>query len=245
MLLLVALTVAIHGAPLGVQNEVLDRLDDDLDALVETDENSTVSPMDKLLNTAKEANDSEQRKKDKDPFKQRGTYTKEMKQYEKEEKWHKDHPKKVDGRKKKYDPLNDFKNPEDEKKRAAKIARDIYNIIKKPVAKKAEEIDEQRRIRLIKEKGKRDAKTLRRIRKAIVRRDRREKNRQRKDDRRMAQEKRHPKKAVKNRIQSTMASEDKKLEKDPPQASAAAIAAVEKMGQPARDKIAGRPPTRA
>merc|ERR1711896_98432 len=107
LLLLVSLGVLIQGAPLG--DDVLERLDNELNALVETDETSTDarSAMDDVLNNVKsEEEQSQADKNDKDPYKQRKTYTKEMKQYEKDAKWHKDHPKKKDGIVKKYDALN-------------------------------------------------------------------------------------------------------------------------------------------
>merc|ERR1711998_88707 len=245
LLLLVSLGVLIQGAPLG--DDVLERLDNELNALVETDETSTDarSAMDDVLNNVKsEEEQSQADKNDKDPYKQRKTYTKEMKKYEQDVKWHKEHPKKKGGIIKKYDPLNDFKSKADMQKRARKIAKDIYKIIKKPVAKKAEETALQRSVRLIKERGIRDANMIKRIRKAIIRRDKREKTRQRKSDRRLAKEKKKPKLAIKNSIRRTMAKEDKKLEKDPKMPSAAAVAAVEASAEKPEDKLKGFQPTK-
>merc|ERR1711939_1006105 len=98
-----------------------------------------------------------------------------MKKYEARSKWEKAHPKVRNGTKKKFDPLNDFKHPSNERKRAAKIAKDIYKIIKKPVAKKATLSAVDRSVLRIKERGRKDAAKLKRIRKAIIRRDKREK----------------------------------------------------------------------
>merc|ERR1711990_823329 len=179
------------------------------------------------------------RKDSKDPYKQRKTYTKAMKKYEKRTKWEKEHPVVRNGKKRKFDPLNDFKNPSNERKRAAKIAKDIYKIIKKPIAKKETLSAVDRSVLRIKRRGKKDAAYLKRIRKAIIRRDKREKTRQRKDDSRLRKEKRNPKLAVKHRIGKVMSDEDKKLEKDPPRASAAAIASVKRSAKPARKKVGG------
>merc|ERR1711959_804603 len=219
LLLLLSIGVFVQAAPSG---DLLERLDNhDLDALVEIDE------------------EERDRKDSKDPYKQRKTYTKAMKKYEKRTKWEKEHPVVRNGKKRKFDPLNDFKNPSNERKRAAKIAKDIYRIIKKPVAKKATLSAVDRSVLRIKERGRKDAAKLKRIRKAIIRRDKREKTRQRKDDSRLTKEKRKPKLAIKHRIEKVMSDEDKKLEKDPRKASPEAIAAVERSAQPVRKKAYG------
>merc|ERR1711937_727760 len=231
LLLLLSIGVFVQAAPSG---DLLERLDNhDLDALVEIDEEQPEkadaaqerkAPIDDLAKQAKQANEEERDRKDsKDPYKQRKTYTKAMKKYEKRT----------------FDPLNDFKNPSNERKRAAKIAKDIYRIIKKPVAKKATLSAVDRSVLRIKERGRKDAAKLKRIRKAIIRRDKREKTRQRKDDSRLTKEKRKPKLAIKHRIEKVMSDEDKKLEKDPRKASPEAIAAVERSAQPVRKKAYG------
>jgi len=247
LLLLLSIGVFVQAAPSG---DLLERLDNhDLDALVEIDEEQPEkadaaqerkAPIDDLAKQAKQANEEERDRKDsKDPYKQRKTYTKAMKKYEKRTKWEKEHPVVRNGKKRKFDPLNDFKNPSNERKRAAKIAKDIYRIIKKPVAKKATLSAVDRSVLRIKERGRKDAAKLKRIRKAIIRRDKREKKRQRKDDSRLTKEKRKPKLAIKHRIEKVMSDEDKKLEKDPRKASPEAIAAVERSAQPVRKKAYG------
>merc|ERR1711959_195708 len=241
LLLLLSIGVFIQAAPTGMsQDDVLERLDNhDVDAFVEKDEERK-SPIDDLAKQAKEANEQDRDKKDsKDPYKQRRTYTKAMKKYEARSKWERAHPVVRNGQKRKFDALNDFKNPSNERKRAAKIAKDIYKIIKKPVAKKATLSAVDRSVLRIKERGRKDAAKLKRIRKAIIRRDKREKKRQRKDDSRLTKEKRKPKLAIKHRIEKVMSDEDKKLEKDPRKASPEAIAAAERSAQPVRKKAYG------
>merc|ERR1711939_797750 len=228
LLLLLSIGVFVQAAPSG---DLLERLDNhDLDALVEIDEEQPEkadaaqerkAPIDDLAKQAKQANEEERDRKDsKDPYKQRKTYTKAMKKYEKRTKWEKEHPVVRNGKKRKFDPLNDFKNPSNERKRATLSAVD-------------------RSVLRIKERGRKDAAKLKRIRKAIIRRDKREKTRQRKDDSRLTKEKRKPKLAIKHRIEKVMSDEDKKLEKDPRKASPEAIAAVERSAQPVRKKAYG------
>merc|ERR1711934_481284 len=208
LLLLLSIGVFVQAAPSG---DLLERLDNHvLDALVEIDEEQPEkadaaqerkAPIDDLAKQAKQANEEERDRKDsKDPYKQRKTYTKAMKKYEKRTKWEKEHPVVRNGKKRKFDPLN-------ERKRAAKIAKDIYRIIKKPVAKKATLSAVDRSVLRIKERGRKDAAKLKRIRKAIIRRDKREKKRQRKDDSRLTKEKRKPKLAIKHRIEKVMSDE--------------------------------------
>merc|ERR1712188_179566 len=221
LLLLLSIGVFVQAAPSG---DLLERLDNhDLDALVEIDEEQPEkadaaqerkAPIDDLAKQAKQANEEERDRKDsKDPYKQRKTYTKAMKKYEKRTKWEKEHPVVRNGKKRKFDPLNDFK-----KATLSAVDRSVLRI---------------------KERGRKDAAKLKRIRKAIIRRDKREKTRQRKDDSRLTKEKRKPKLAIKHRIEKVMSDEDKKLEKDPRKASPEAIAAVERSAQPVRKKAYG------
>merc|ERR1711998_282144 len=128
----------------------------------------------------KETAEDKRDRLDPDPFKQRGTYTKDMK-------------------------------AKDE--RAKKIARDIYHLIHRPIAKKVEETAEERSIRLMKEKFGRSSRFLTRILKANRRKDRRDKKRTRVRNKRLRKEKRKPKLAFKHRIQNSMDKADRKLEK--------------------------------
>merc|ERR1712216_869528 len=100
LLLLLSIGVFVQAAPSG---DLLERLDNhDLDALVEIDEEQPEkadaaqerkAPIDDLAKQAKQANEEERDRKDsKDPYKQRKTYTKAMKKYEKRTKWEKEHP---------------------------------------------------------------------------------------------------------------------------------------------------------
>lgn len=244
LVLSVAALLASNAAPLPqlpelAGDEVLTRLNKDLDNLLETGETAarvfSVTPEQDAKAKAKQ-----QERKDKiknDPYKQRGTYNKDMKKNEKAQRWANRNTQKVKGVVKKYDPLNDFKSAKDQKKRALKIAKDIFNIIHKPVAKKAEKAAEKRAISSITKKGKKDANFLHRIIVKSKKRDRRENKHQRKDNERMAKEKRKPKKAIKNRILSGMAKEDKKLEKDPKIVPDSIREKVERDGLPLRKKL--------
>merc|ERR1711939_765584 len=75
---------------------------------------------------------------DPDPYKQRGTYTKEMKEMDEHLAWERANPVKENGETRPWDDLNDFKDANDKVEKAKQIANSIYDLTKRKVAKKAE-----------------------------------------------------------------------------------------------------------
>merc|ERR1712185_355970 len=108
----------------------------------------------------KETPEDKRDRLDPDPFKQRGTYTKDMKAQDDHYKWANKNPVTESGVKRPWDEIRDFKDPKKKVERAKKIARDIYHLIHKPIAKKVEETAEERKIRLMKEKFERSTQFL-------------------------------------------------------------------------------------
>merc|ERR1719183_1666484 len=170
-----------------------------------------------LLEVGEEKKEVDDPKYRNDPYKQNGTYSKELAKHDAETK---KHDSKVyrdsRGRKRKYDPLNDFSSVKEKALRAQQIAHDIFKIANKPVAKRAEKIRKHAAVERIHKMGKRDAKFQREINKAAADHDAHDMAKLNQQDVRMAQEHKHPKAAVKNNIVSKLRAEDKALEKDPP-----------------------------
>jgi len=161
----------------------------------------------------KETAEDKRDRLDPDPFKQRGTYTKDMKAQDDHYKWANKNPVTESGVKRPWDEIRDFKDPKAKVERAKKIARDIYHLIHRPIAKKVEETAEERSIRLMKEKFGRSTRFLNRILKANRRKDRKSKKRSKARNKRLRKEKRKPKLAFKHKIRNTMDEQDRALSK--------------------------------
>merc|ERR1711998_587183 len=257
LLALAALAVVVPASPIMPLPEdageesgaLLTKLNDELDALVETGETSTVAfapPPPKIptraegeshavkqsnkpdlpskRDTSKEEASHSPREEMKDPYKGKPMPTlsmipgyketaKDMKAQDDHYKWANKNPVTESGVKRPWDEIRDFKDPKAKVERAKKIARDIYHLIHRPIAKKVEETAEERSIRLMKEKFGRSTRFLNRILKANRRKDRRDKKRTRVRNKRLRKEKRKPKLAFKHRIQNSMDKADRKLEK--------------------------------
>jgi len=151
--------------------------------------------------------------KDPDPYKQRGTFTKEMANYDDHLKWAQKNKVEEGGVKRHWDEIIDFQDPKEKIDRAKKIANDIYQLVHRPVAKKVEETAEERAIRLIKERGQRSAAFLNRILRKNQSADRKDKKRVRSRRKRDRKERKDPKLAIKHRIHAALANEDRKLVK--------------------------------
>merc|ERR1712070_731116 len=102
-------------------------------------------------------------------------------------------------RKMKDKELNWFPSKQAKMRRAQKIARDIYKIARKPIVKKVEKTADQLAVERIKKGGIKDAKFLHRIYKHSIRKDVKTKRHLNVDDVRMAQERRKPKLAYRNK----------------------------------------------
>jgi len=256
--LLALAAVVVNSAPIfmpaPIGDEVLDKLDNDLDNLLETQEtaesdryytekekdqmaaddakapmkNGVVSPQEKAAENGTA----------RDPFKQLGTYTDAMKKHDAltARRLSKPVPK-VNGVRKRVGPLDYFDTASDQKKRAAQIATHIYRIIKGPVKKKVTKTALQRSIEKIKAKGRKDAKFLNRIYKASLRRDRKQRAKsQRRQDRRVA-EKRKPKLSILHQKMAALSAEDRPAEKGPKIADSKTIAEIEADGLPSAQEI--------
>jgi len=161
----------------------------------------------------KETAEDKRDRLDPDPFKQRGTYTKDMKSQDDHYKWANKNPVTESGVKRPWDEIRDFKDPKSKVDRAKKIAHDIYHMIHRPIAKQVEETAEERSIRLMKEKFGRSTRFLNRILKANRKKDRKSKNRSRARNKRLRKEKSKPKLAFKHKIRNTMDEQDRALSK--------------------------------
>merc|ERR1711988_924278 len=99
-------------------------------------------------------------------YKQRGTYTEQL--------------KKMDARfaeldkmaKKHWDFLNDFKDPSDKVAKAKRIADDIFNLVDRPIKKRIIKTEEKLQIKALRDRGLKAAAYLKRIIKSSLARDR-------------------------------------------------------------------------
>merc|ERR1719446_107747 len=169
---------------------------------------------------------------DEDPFKQRGTYTKEMKAHDQHMAWEDTHPVIENGEKRPWDDLNDFKAAKDKVERAKKIAQDIYEYAHKKIAPKAEKTAMKQSIREMKSSYRKSIEFMQRVRKKAKADDRRTKRLMRKEESRARQEQQQPKKTMGNKMISDMRAEDDAVVKslDHQQPAAWAIDSVMKDG---------------
>jgi len=151
-------------------------------------------------------------KNDPDPYKQRGTYTKEMKKMDKQLAWERANPVTENGQTRPWDDLNDFKDPNNKVATAKRIAQNIYHLTERQVAKKAEVEAFNQKLRKIKTGFRQSAKFLKSIIKASKREDQEDRRKERASQARAAEEKSNPSKAIKNRIISDLRKEDDALE---------------------------------
>merc|ERR1711934_83160 len=167
--------------------------------------------------------------KDPDPFKQGKTYTPELRHHEE--------------RVKAKDPavfdLNHFKTPAAKIKRAQKIAQDIHKLVHGEP-----ETPGKRTLRLIKQKGEKDAAFLHRIVQAKERRDNEDRRKSRKRQKKLKKQKKKPKLAVKDRIEATLDKEDENYVKSIGKKGLEpwAVAEVEKEGRDPQTGKMGAPP---
>merc|ERR1711865_14001 len=135
--------------------------------------------------------------------------------------------------------LNWFPSKQAKMQRAQKIANDIYKIARKPIVKKVEKTADERAVERIKKGGKRDAKFFHRILKHSMRKDVVEKRHLNLDEVRMAQERKKPKLAYKNKQLAKMYKQDKPLEKDPKELDPRVVQKVIRSGLPKAQKKRG------
>jgi len=247
--LLALAAVAVNSAPIfmpaPIGDEVLDKLDNDLDNLLETAEDRYISPREKdqmarddKIPPIKNGVVSKQEKAAengtaRDPFKQIGTYTDAMKKHEEEtERRLAQRPKMVNGVRQRVGPLNRFRSAKDREARAQTIAKNIYKIVKGPVKKRVKKTALQLSIDRIKKKGIKDAKFLHRIYQKSKARDRKRRRLSQRREDRLAKEKRKPKLSILHRHIERMKAEDKKAEKGPKVADAQTIKEIEMDGLP-------------
>jgi len=247
--LLALAAVVVNSAPIfmpaPIGDEVLGKLNNDLDNLLETAEDRyyTDKERDQMAkddNTAPMKNGVVSKQEQaaengtsKDPYKQMGTYTEQMKKHDALTARRLSRPpKKINGVRKRVSPLDYFDTVADQKKRAQEIATHIFKIIKGPVQKKVTKTALQRSIENIKKKGVKDAKFLRRIYEKSVKRDRKGRRQSQTREDRAAAEKRKPKLSILHRHIEAMKAEDKFAERDIKKADAKTIAEIEKDGLP-------------
>merc|ERR1719305_1863177 len=210
--LLALAAVVVNSAPIfmpaPIGDEVLGKLNNDLDNLLETAEDKyyTDKERDQMAKDDKTApmkngvvskqEQAAENGKSKDPYKQMGIYS------------------------------------EEQKKRAQQIATHIFKIIQAPVQRKAAKTALKQSIENIKKKGVKDAKFLRRIYKKSVRRDRKERRQSQTRADRASAEKRKPKLSILHRHTEKMKAEDKHAERNMKRADADTLAEIEKDGLP-------------
>merc|ERR1712072_618051 len=242
--LLALAAVVVNSAPIfmpaPIGDEVLSKLDNDLDNLLETAEDryytekerdqmekdDNVAPMKNGVVSKQER--AAENGTSKDPYKQRGTYTEAMRKHDAlTERRLSKPPRKVNGVRKRVSPLDYFDSAADQKKRAQQIATHIYKIIKGPVQKKVTKTALQRSIEKIKRKGVKDAKFLNRIYRKSLARDRKGRRKSQRREDRSAAEKRKPKLSILHRHIEAMQAGDKPAEKDIKVADAKTIKEIE------------------
>jgi hypothetical protein len=247
--LLALAAVVVNSAPIfmpaPIGDEVLGKLNNDLDNLLETAEDKyyTDKERDQMAKDDKTApmkngvvskqEQAAENGKSKDPYKQMGTYSEEMKKHDElTARRLSKPPKKINGVRKRVSPLDYFDTVADQKKRAQQIATHIFKIIQAPVQRKAAKTALHQSIENIKKKGVKDAKFLRRIYKKSVRRDRKERRQSQTRADRASAEKRKPKLSILHRHIEKMKAEDKHAERTMKRADAETIAEIEKDGLP-------------
>merc|ERR1711939_375552 len=148
---------------------------------------------------------------DPDPYKQRGTYTKEMKEMDEHLAWERANPVKENGETRPWDDLNDFKDANDKVEKAKQIANSIYDLTKRKVAKKAETEALDQKLKEIKRNFHQSTQFLKRVIKKSKEEDHEDRKEGRENQRRATEEKSKPSKAIKNRLISELQKEDDEL----------------------------------
>merc|ERR1712100_65034 len=150
--------------------------------------------------------------KDPDPYKQRGTYTPDIKAHEQHQAWMLAHPVTENGETRPWDDLNDFENPDHKVARAKQIADDIFELTEQQVAKETAATQLKSKLKAIKKTFKKTNTFMKRIVKASKAADNEESIASQKRQQEAEHAKTDPKVSMQQKIEETMTKEDEELE---------------------------------
>merc|ERR1719424_1559236 len=174
----------------------------------------------------KEGSEDPRDEKDPDPYKQRGTYTKEIMDHESQIKWEDANPVKENGEVRPWDDLNDFKDPKAKVDRAKKIADNIFELTQRKVSSLSAKHQTRTDVRDIKKKFKKSIRFMKRVVKESRRKDRQDRKESKEFDKRM----RALKKSKPGSTQSSYANMMDKMEQE----DSAVIKPLSKIDTPAQ-----------